>query len=57
MEYIDRLDICSHSQSGFLVIGEHREGVSLAGFFIVFSRSVFFEAESLVGNSIPIFAH
>ena len=57
MEYIDRLDICSHSQSGFLVIGEHREGVSLAGFFIVFSRSVFFGAESLVGIGIPIVAH
>ena len=57
MEYIDRLDICSHSQSGFLVIGEHRESVPLAGFCIVFGRSVFFEAESLVGIGIPIVAH
>lgn len=48
MEYIDRLDICSHSQSGFLVIGEHRGSVSLAGFFIFFDRSIFFEPELLV---------
>ena len=57
MVYIDRLDICSHSQSGFLVIGEHRESVPLAGFFIVLGRLAFFKAESLVGKGIPIFAH
>ena len=30
--------------------------MSLAGFPIVFRRAVFFEAESLVGKGIPIFA-